>query len=629
MMHKLLSRLVRRNLPKDIEPAQIQPLLDAVTVSFEQHDQDRIMLERSLMLMSDELNDINSKLTTQLAEVELYQQQLEKSLVEQTAIMNATTEAIFSVKPSGLINQINISGCHFFGKSESEIRISNQKYGFDILLEKFTDSDQFYNLIGQINNNTFLKAKDCFATKDNKYYECYTVPEILDGKCVGRAWCFRDITDSRLSQERLRHQAFHDALTGLPNRLLLLETIDRAVAVAKRNDTKVAVLFIDLDDFKKINDTAGHDEGDRFLIDVSTRVQSVLRDSDVIGRLGGDEFLIILENVESQHQIINMHERILKLFSTPYQAEENQYVVSCSIGISFYPQDGNNSEELIRKADMAMYEAKRGGKNTYHYFDPSLERVATRRVTIETQLRSAIDDNKLVLHYQPKVDLQSNKIVGTEALVRWINTDGELIYPDSFIPLAEEAGLIRDLTLWVVERVFQQRRDWKNTLLESIPVSINISATDFSDPQFLNNITQLLDTYQIDPTLIEFELTESIFSIANNHVQATVTGIKAKGIALSIDDFGTGYSSLSYLHDLDIDYLKIDKRFVHSLETSDKSKAIVKSIIGLGINLGVKVVAEGVETENEHQLLVSNGCHIAQGYFYTRPQLSEDLLRAI
>lgn len=628
-MHKLLARLVRRYIPKNRDSSDLESLFDALTKAFEQHDQDRHMLERSLMLTSDELNEINRKLYEQLSKTEASKQKMEETLAEQQAIIDSTPEAIFNFEPGGTLKQINKAGCDLLGISETETLDKVHLKNIDIFLDKLKNPNHFNSILKKIEFDKLLEVHDHFETKDSKHLECYSVPGVLDDKLISRVWCFRDITKIKESQQQLRHQAFHDNLTGLPNRTLLLESIDHAIALAKRHKKQVSVLFIDLDDFKKINDTAGHQEGDRFLIEISKKIKSVLRYSDIVGRLGGDEFLVILEDVERQRQIIDIHKRILNLFTKPFYTQENQYFVSCSIGISSYPQDGKDAEILIRKSDMAMYQAKRNGKNTFRYFDENLEKIALHRVSIETQIREAINKNEFIFHYQPKVDLNSRKIIGVEALIRWRKPDGQLIYPDNFIPIAEDTGLIRDITKNVIKSACQKINRWQSTALKNISISINISAIDFSDPSFISNLFYFIDKNRIKPNMLELELTESVFFDDIDKIKKNISKLKSKNIMLSIDDFGTGYSSFSYLHDLDINHLKIDKSFVQSLHKNKKSKSIVKSIIDLGVNLGIEVIAEGVETKEDHDFLLNEGCHIAQGYFYSRPIPEEKLITFI
>lgn len=493
-MNKLTKRLLKRNLKEDFDFDSISKLVEAFSETIDQYEQDRLMLERSLMLTSDELNEMNNALRLRITEIQ---------------------------------------------------------------------------------NN----------------------------------------------QNLLQDQAYHDGLTALPNRINIMNAIQHALALAKRHQQKCAILFIDLDDFKKINDTAGHSEGDRFLIEASKRLKSILRESDTLGRLGGDEFIIVLENIASGSQITKLYNRALKTLSSPFIVNGNPYVVSCSIGISHFPEDGKTAEELIRKADLAMYQAKKLGKNRYHYFDESLERLAIHRVKTEESLREAIKNNEFVLYYQPKIqiDQTQEKLVGVEALIRWKKKDGSLVYPDQFIPTAEKCGLIKSLTNWVIAEACEQLKQWKNTSLTDIPISINISAIDIADTHFVESTLSILNTYKTPGHLINLELTESVFFDDINTVNAKLKELHRNNITISLDDFGTGYSSLSYIQELQIDFLKIDKSFIFAMSKSKKSLAIVKSIIDMGNNLGLTVIAEGVETLEDKEILIKARCHIAQGYLYSRP----------
>ena len=624
-MHKLLRQLLQQHLPEHLSQDTIGEFINELNQAFEQHDKDRSALERSLKLTSGQLNRNNDELRQQLAETEGYKNQLEESLVELGTILNATPEAIFSFKPNGDISQINNAGCDFLGAEKNVVLSSTLKQNIDLLVKKLKKPDYFLRNLALIEKDNDLVIREMLENKQGRHFECYSVPKILDNECVGRVWCLRDVTDLKRHQEELRYQAFHDTLTGLANRALVLETILHAITLAKRNDKKVAILFIDLDNFKKVNDTAGHEVGDKVLIAASERIASVLRESDLLGRLGGDEFVAVLEGVNRQRQVMAIQNRVLSIFRKPFEVDDNQYVISCSIGVSSFPQDGSEPEELIRKADMAMYEAKKSGKNRYHYFDESLERIALHRVLIENQLRDAIGNGDFVLHFQPKICMQDNNVLGVEALIRWQKSEGELVYPDKFIPVAEDTGLIKDLTQWVFREVCSKISSWQTTVLNNIPVSINISAIDFSDEQFITRSFGFIEQFDIDSKLLEIELTESVFFDNINQVKKIIAFLKKGNMQISIDDFGTGYSSFSYLHDLDVDYLKIDRSFVQGIQTSEKSLAIIKSIIDLGINLGIKIVAEGVETESDHQFLMDYGCHIGQGYYYARP-LSEEKL---
>lgn len=626
-MNKLIQRLLRKHLPSDYKVTPLEPLLHAFEETLDQNTQDRLMLERSLMLTSDELNEINDTLIHQIKEIKTVKDQLEKAFIKQAALLDASLEGVISFTPEGQLDQANKAALKFLGLSLEEARSHSPKGLLRAILKNIQNTKP---LIGNIRSTRNLKNKTLkgnFKTKDNKFFEYNIVPELMNNRILGSIFSFRDISESQNNQELLKYQAYHDNLTGLPNRTHILHTIKHAITLSKRYKHQAKILFIDLDDFKKINDTAGHEEGDRFLIEASMRLKSTLRESDTLGRLGGDEFLILLEDTHSQKQVNDLHSRILQTLTQPFMIKDNPYVISCSIGISSFPQDGNTPEELIRKADMAMYQAKKLGKNRSHYFDESLERLAIHRVKTEEHLRAAIKNNEFILHYQPKIEIHKGqeKIIGVEALIRWKKEDGSLMYPDSFIAISEENGLIKKLTQWVLEESCRQLNLWKDTKLKNIPISINISAIDIADFNFVNSVISILDEHNIPGNLIELELTESVFFSDIASVNNKLALLHQKGVKLSLDDFGTGYSSFSYLQDLNIDYLKIDKSFIQSLSTNDRSLAIVKSIIDMGRNLGLSVIAEGVETQEDKSILLDADCHIVQGYLYSKPTTAEGI----
>jgi len=626
-MNKLTNRLLKRHLPADFDYDSISELSRAFSLAIDQYEQDRLMLERSLMLTSDELNEINDKLKQQLSEIKLVKDKLEISFIKQEALLNASQEGVINFTPTGNIDQINKAAIDFLGYSLEECISLPPRSVLKKLLSKITHRNILIDAIRKTKSSKSKIMKGSFQTHSGMHYEYSIVPELMNNKILGSIFSFRDISESQNNQDKLEHQAYHDTLTGLPNRNSIINTIHHALTLAKRYEQHAAILFIDLDDFKKINDTAGHDEGDRFLIEVSQRLQSVLRDSDTLGRLGGDEFLILLENLSSSKKITEVHNRVLSALTTPFMIGRNPYVVSCSIGVSVFPQDGASEDELIRKADMAMYQAKKLGKNRFHYFDESLERLAIHRVKTEESLRKAITNKEFELHYQPKMKISGNeeKIMGFEALIRWNREDGSTTYPDSFITLAEENGLIRDLTNWVITEACRQLSEWKNTKLSGIPISVNVSAIDISDDDFVSSTLSILNSSKTPGHLLELELTESVFFDDISSVNGKLGTLKANNIKLSLDDFGTGYSSFSYLKDLNIDYLKIDKSFIQAMSENPKSLAIVRSIIDLGKNLDLTVIAEGVETINDKNMLLKIGCHIAQGYLYSRPKSPQEI----
>ena len=623
-MNRLLKRLIKRHLSKYDDHQEIKDFIDGIENILEQQKEERVFMDRTLTLSSNEFNEINASLKENLAKNKKNQLYLEKLIAKQNALFNASTEAIFSFNPDNIIEKLNQAAIDFLNLDAKVIN-SGEVLTCDLFMDRLVNLEGFSEDIQVIRDNELAEVHGFFDTIDQRTYEFYSVPEVIDGDLFGRVWCCRDITDVRKNEALLKHQANHDALTDLPNRSLILDVLNHAIKMGQRHNSKVGLLFIDLDDFKKINDTAGHQEGDRYLIEFANRIQSSLKSGDIIGRLGGDEFVVILEDITEISHVIKIIERILKLCKVPFYIKDKQYYMSCSIGVSLSPEDSISSEELIRKADMAMYQAKGSGKNTYHFFDKELDKIALNSVLIDGQLREAIKGDNFVLHYQPKICLKDNSLCGVEALIRWQKTPNELVYPDDFINIAEKNGLIRDITNWLLSKACQTLKQWEGTSLANISMSLNISAIDFADPLFIEQVFQVIDEHKINPALLEFELTESSFFNDIKSVQEKITKLKSKNIKLAIDDFGTGFSSFAYLRDMELDFLKIDKSFVLGMLNDEKSKAIVKSIIDVGINLGFKVVSEGIESQSIMELLAKEGCHIGQGYHMSRP-ITEELL---
>jgi len=623
-MNRLLKRLIKRHLNKYDDHEEIKDFIGGIENILEQQKEEREFMERTLTLSSNEFNEINASLKENLAKNKKNQRYLEKLIAKQNALFDASTEAIFSFSTDDIIEKMNQAAIDFLDIEIERVN-SDEVLTCNLFMDRLVSVDDFYDDIQVIKDNKLAEVHGFFDTVDQRTYEFYSVPEVIDGDLFGRVWCCRDITDVRKNEALLKHRANHDALTDLPNRALILDVLNHAIKMGQRHNTKVGVLFIDLDDFKKINDTAGHQEGDRYLIEFSSRIQSGLKSGDIIGRIGGDEFVVILEDIAELSHVIKIIERILKLCKAPFYIKDKKYYMSCSIGVSLSPDDSVSSEELIRKADMAMYQAKGSGKNTYNFFDEELDKIALNSVLIDAQLREAIKENNFVLHYQPKICLKDNSLFGVEALIRWQKTPDELVYPDFFINIAEKNGLIREITHWLLTKACKTLKQWEGTSLDNISLSLNISAIDFADPLFVEQVFQIIDECKVNPALLEFELTESSFFNDIKSVQATITKLKSKNIKLAIDDFGTGFSSFAYLRDMELDFLKIDKSFVFGMLNDEKSKAIVKSIIDVGINLGFKVVAEGIESQSIMELLAKEGCHIGQGYHMSKP-ITEELL---
>jgi diguanylate cyclase (GGDEF)-like protein/PAS domain S-box-containing protein len=429
-----------------------------------------------------------------------------------------------------------------------------------------------------------------------------------------------DISERKADEQRISHLAQHDVLTDLPNRALCAERLRMALQQAERHQRRVAVLFIDLDRFKNVNDSLGHHIGDGLLRSVAHQLQCAVRVGDTVSRMGGDEFVVILSDVADVQEIRQIVDRrLLHRIAQPHNIDGAELHVSCSIGIAVYPEDGREIDTLMRNADAAMYQAKALGRNNAQFFTIEMDRRARERMQIENDLRGAIERQELRVYYQPRVECRSGRLLGAEALVRWQHPQHGLMTPASFIPVAEDSGLIIPLGTWVLNEACGQQARWRGSGFANLAISVNLSAEQLRDPALLDTLRDIIARYDISPAMIELEITESLLM---EHVSPTIDlllAIKAIGISLSIDDFGTGYSSLNYLHRFPIDKLKIDQSFVRDMLDDPNDLAITRAVIGLGHTLGLRVVAEGVEKIEEMRVLSAAGCDELQGYLFGKP----------
>jgi diguanylate cyclase (GGDEF)-like protein/PAS domain S-box-containing protein len=428
-----------------------------------------------------------------------------------------------------------------------------------------------------------------------------------------------DITARKLSEQRIHHVAQHDVLTGLPNRSLLQDRLSQAVAYSVRCDHPVWVMLIDLDRFKFVNDSMGHKAGDVLLMTVAARLRAALRDTDTVARLSGDEFVVILTQHEDQPLAVDIVQRLMDSVAQPVMLGSKEFSVTCSIGVAVYPTDGAPADSLIEHADIAMYRAKKLGRNNFQFYTPAMNEEAMERVRIESALRSALDRDEFVLHYQPQVDLASGEIVGMEALIRWQHPEMGMVAPSRFIGVAEDTGLIVPIGAWVMRAACLQNQAWQQAGLGKLRVAVNLSARQFGAANLVEQIRAVLAETRLAPACLEIELTESLFMSDVTLAVELLHSMKALGVKLSIDDFGTGYSSLSYLSRFPIDVLKIDRSFVAAITRDSNDAAIVDSIIALAHNLKLAVIAEGVETEEQLDYLRRHGCDEMQGYYFSRP----------
>lgn len=449
------------------------------------------------------------------------------------------------------------------------------------------------------------------------------------GLVIGASIVLRDISAALAMSARMSYLASHDPLTDLPNRLLLGDRLGRALALARRNQTRLAVLFLDIDRFKYINDSLGHMLGDELLRAVGREVTMCVRSSDTVSRQGGDEFVVVLADLRHAEDAAIGAQKIIEAVARPHKIAVHELRISVSIGISVYPDDGEDGETLLKSADLALYHAKDEGRDCYRFFKPELNVRAVERQSIIAGLHSALDRREFELVYQPKLNLKTGSIVGAEALIRWRHPDRGLVEPLQFVPIAEECGLIRPIGRWVVREACRQAHAWQEAGLRPIPVSVNISAVEFGGKGFLTNLVDILNETCLDPRYLEIELTESVLMAHVEATNAVLHALKALGVQLAIDDFGTGWSSLSYLRRFPIDALKVDKSFVHEISSGSSVAPIVTAVIGMGKSLNYRVIAEGVETPDQLAFLKAEDCDEGQGYYFSRPLVAQQFARVL
>lgn len=494
-----------------------------------------------------------------------------------------------------------------------------------------------------IENNTPMKFEEYGNVKGKLLYlEVYKAPFYdANGKTIGTVGAGRDITSLKKIQldlekslkildeqkDLLEYQANHDSLTDLPNRVLFMDRLQQSINSAQRYDKKVAILFMDLDHFKEINDSLGHGVGDKVLVEVSRRMKNKMRKSDTLSRFGGDEFCIILNDITHIEDISDIITSGMSTVKKPMEIEGQTLYLGMSIGVSVYPDDGSNPSTLLKNADAAMYKAKSDGRNTYCFYNETMTEKAFERVFLETALRKAFEEDEFVVYFQPQIDIRENKLVGMEALVRWVHPTMGLIYPDKFIPLAEITGMIVQLDRLVMRKALAQFSIWDKAGLNPGKLALNLAIKQIEEDDFIEFVENTLDCENHSYKNIEFELTEN--QIMNNP-EASIEALQRLsnlGISIAIDDFGTGYSSLAYLKRLPINKLKIDRSFVKDLPHDAEDAAITKTIISLCSSLNLKVIAEGVETKKQKNFLLDNACYFVQGYYYSRPLSIEDMTK--
>ncbi|MGL1956247.1 MAG: EAL domain-containing protein [Colwellia sp.] len=436
----------------------------------------------------------------------------------------------------------------------------------------------------------------------------------------------RDISEQHKTEQIIKHQAHYDSLTLLPNRFLALTRLEQLLSEANRNNEKIAVLFLDLDDFKKVNDSLGHDVGDKVLIESGQRLIKVVRKEDTVGRLGGDEFIILLRGLSISNDALPIAEGLLKTFRKPFKINGRELIITVSVGIAIYPDNGITSEKLLCNADIAMYQAKGFGRNTYSFFTKAMNVKMLRRLEVEEQIQGALARNEFEVYYQPQIDALNHKLIGAEALLRWHNIVLGEVAPDEFIPIAEHTGLIIPIGQFVLKQALEFLNKWMRSKNINLRMTVNLSPRQFRDPKLLYLIKQLLLDNSLKAKNLAFEITEGVLITGHSYVDDALVALNHLGIKLSMDDFGTGYSSLSYLRQYAFDIVKIDRSFIHNITTNKSDCDLVNATIAMAHSLGLKVVAEGVETKEQLDILSTLFCDYVQGYYFSKPVPAKKLL---
>jgi diguanylate cyclase (GGDEF)-like protein/PAS domain S-box-containing protein len=539
-------------------------------------------------------------------------------------------EGIFRTTIEGHYLDANPALAHIYGfESPEELIASLRDIGRQLYVER-SRRDEFMHVMQARGSVTGFESQ-VYRKNGEIIWISENARAILAEDCtpIGYEGTVEDITERRQYQVRIENQANYDSLTGLANRSLLQDRLQQALLTASSSGRRIAVAFVDLDRFKFINDSLGHHLGDELLKAVAARLKSCVRECDTVARLGGDEFVLLINGHTGPEYVRQLMDKMLAAVSQPWVIEQGEFLVSCSIGVALHPDDGDEALTLLKHADSAMYRAKDSGRNNFQFFTRELNALMTEQLELETHLRRALERNQFVLRYQPRVNLVTGQIVGAEALLRWRIPERGTIAPKRFIALAEETGLIVPIGKWVLQTACAQNMAWQAAGLPPIVVSVNVSPRQFRQETLVQTVAEALQSSGLEPRYLELEVTESMVMHDAPQLVTMLDELKQLGVKISVDDFGTGYSSLSYLKRFPVDRLKVDRSFVEHMTTAADDATIVRAIIALGHNLGLKVVAEGVETAQQARALRAYQCDEAQGFLFARPVSARDIPRLV
>ncbi len=537
-----------------------------------------------------------------------------KFTLDQAAIVSITDA-------KGAIIYMNDLFCEISQYKREELMGKNHR----LLNSGYHPKEYFKEMWKQISSGLTWEGEVRNLKKDGSiYWVQATIVPFMDEK--GKPYKYisirKEITKQKQLEEEIFHLAYHDPLTNLPNRRMFMNQLRSEIIERNNSKSNLSILFIDLDNFKFINDKWGHDAGDLVIKEAANRIKEALRQTDMVARLGGDEFIVMLKDVQEDDDIIHYVKQILAKFQKPISTYGQEYSLTCSLGIATYPENGDSAEQLITNADNALYHVKGRGKNDFAFYNNKMKVQSLERSLLENALRSAIKNNQFYLEYQPKQNIATKELFGMEALVRWNHPELGIIPPGKFIPLSEETGLIVPMGEWILRESCRQTKSWQKQGFPELIISVNVSVRQLEDSNFIDLVMEILKETELDPKYLELEVTESIFADVKN-AASILQELRSMGIKISVDDFGTGYSSLSYIKHLPIDILKVDGSFIQDIHSNDESKAIVKAIITLANAIGLKVVAEGIELEEHVDELKNGGCLLGQGFYFSKPMKSE------
>lgn len=589
------------------------------------HDNSEIgVLSRSFNHMAEMLEQSIDKLALELSNRQSTEEALQQSHESLQLILNSTGEGIFGIDADGNCTFCNPSALKLLGYNTEQELVGHNMHA--AIQYSYVDGQSYSQFDNTIYRTTLSKQEvhvdnEVFWRADKTYLdvEYRAHPVIQDGQVAGAVVSFSDISNRKQQEKKILYQAHYDMLTGLPNRFLAMDRLDQMLKQAVRHNRLAAVLFLDLDGFKKVNDMLGHEAGDKLLVESAHRLSDCLRSEDTGGRLGGDEFIVLLSNLKEKMDAQLVAEKILEAFRRPFKIVGHELLLTTSIGIAIYPSDTEDITELLRNADIAMYESKQSGRNTYQFFTEEFNTGIQRRLEVEEQLHHALDRDEFYLVYQPIVDIQTMDITGAEVLLRWYNQQLGMVFPDEFIPITEQTGLIVAIGDYILDEAIAQTTRWQKKYSKDFKISVNVSPRQLHNKGLFTQIVSVLEKYKLEGQNLQLELTEGVLMNQNPTVTQELELMRESQIKIAMDDFGTGYSSLSYLRNYPFDSLKIDRSFVRDLHLDNNDRALVMATLNMSHALGVKVVAEGIENNEQLQFLIQVGCEYGQGYLFSKP----------